>query len=38
MLDEEAVRAVIQWKFTPTLSGGVPVPVLMTVTVQFTLQ
>ena len=38
MLDEEAVRAVIQWKFTPTLLGGVPVPVLMTVSVQFTLQ
>ena len=27
-----------QWEFTPTLLNGVPVPVIMTVTVQFTLQ
>ena len=38
LLDVEALRAVIQWKFTPTLLDGAPVPVLMTVTVQFSLQ
>ena len=27
-----------QWEFTPTLLNGVPVPVIMTVTVNFTLQ
>jgi len=30
--------AVRQWVFTPTLLNGVPVPVIMTVTVNFTLQ
>src|SRR5213083_3042438 len=30
--------AVKQWQFTPTLLNGVPVPVIMTVTVNFTLQ
>jgi TonB family protein len=38
MLDQAALDAVKQWKFTPTLLNGVPVPVLMTVTVNFTLQ
>jgi TonB family protein len=38
MLDEAAVGAVEQWEFTPTLMNGVPVPVIMTVTVNFTLQ
>ena len=38
MLDEAAVDAVRQWEFTPTLVNGVPVPVIMTVTVNFTLQ
>ena len=38
MLDEAALEAVRQWKFTPTLLNGVPVPVIMTVTVNFTLQ
>jgi periplasmic protein TonB len=38
LLDDAAVRAVSQWKFTPTLLNGVPVPVVMTVTVGFTLQ
>ena len=37
MLDEEAVSAVIQWKYTPTAWRGVPVPVLLTVLVDFTL-
>ena len=38
MLDEAAVDAVRQWQFTPTLLNGQPVPVIMTVTVNFTLQ
>lgn len=38
LLDQAAVDAVRQWKFTPTLMNGVPVPVLMTVTVNFSLR
>lgn len=38
LLDEAAIEAVRQWKFTPTLLNGVPVPVMMTMTVNFTLQ
>ena len=38
LLDQAALDAVRQWVFTPTLLNGVPVPVIMTVTVQFTLQ
>jgi len=38
VLDAAALDAVRQWEFTPTLLNGVPVPVIMTVTVQFTLQ
>jgi TonB family protein len=38
LLDEAAVNAVLQWEFTPTLLNGAPVPVVMTVTVNFTLQ
>jgi protein TonB len=37
-LDQAAVDAVRQWEFTPTLLNGVPVPVIMTVTVNFTLR
>ena len=37
LLDEAALEAVRQWQYTPTLLNGVPVPVIMTVTVQFTL-
>ena len=37
LLDQAAVDAVMKWRFTPTLLNGVPVPVLMTVTVTFTL-
>ena len=37
-LDQAALDAVRQWQFTPTLLNGVPVPVIMTVTVNFTLQ
>jgi len=38
MLDDAAVDAVRQWEFTPTLVNGQAVPVMMTVTVNFTLQ
>jgi len=38
LLDAAALDAVKQWQFTPTLLNGVPVPVIMTVTVNFTLQ
>ena len=38
MLDDAAVDAVGQWEFTPTLLNGQPSPVIMTVTVNFTLQ
>ena len=38
LLDAAALDAVSQWQFTPTLLNGVPVPVIMTVTVNFTLQ
>jgi len=37
-LDQAALDAVRQWEFTPTLLNGIPVPVIMTVTVNFTLQ
>ena len=36
-IDQAALDAVRQWEFTPTLLNNVPVPVIMTVTVQFTL-
>ena len=38
LLDQAAVDAVRQWRYTPTLLNGMPVPVIMTVTVNFTLQ
>lgn len=38
MLDQAAVDAVRQWEFTPTRLNGVAVPVVMTVTVNFTLR
>jgi periplasmic protein TonB len=38
LLDSAALDAVRQWEYTPTLLNGVPVPVIMTVTVNFTLQ
>jgi protein TonB len=37
LLKDAAVEAVKQWVYTPTLLNGVPVPVLMTVTVTFNL-
>lgn len=38
LLDQAALDAVLQWEFMPTQLNGRPVPVLMTVTVNFTLQ
>lgn len=38
LLDQAALDAVMQWVFTPTLLNGVPVPVKMTVTVNFQLK
>jgi protein TonB len=37
LLDQAALDAVRQWKFTPTLLNDVAVPVIMTVTVNFEL-
>jgi periplasmic protein TonB len=37
LLDQAAVDAVQQWTFTPALLNGAAVPVVMTVTVNFTL-
>jgi protein TonB len=36
-LRDAAVEAVRQWRYTPTLLDGMPVPVIMTVTVNFTI-
>jgi protein TonB len=38
LLDAAALDAVRQWEFTPTLLNGSPVPVVMTVTVNFALR
>jgi TonB family protein len=38
LLDEAALASVNQWEFTPPLMNGEPVPLVMTVTVNFTLQ
>jgi periplasmic protein TonB len=37
-LDLSALRTVTGWGYTPTLLNGTPVPVIMTMTVQFELQ
>ncbi len=37
LFDQAALDAVRHWRYTPTLLNGVPVPVLMTVTVNFIL-
>lgn len=37
LLDEAAIDAVRQWRFTPTLLNGEPVSILLTVSVRFTL-
>jgi TonB family protein len=36
LLDQAAIDAVKQWEFVPTLLNGVPTPVIMTITVNFT--
>lgn len=38
LLDQAALEAVKQWEFTPTLLNGTPTAILMTVTVNFSLQ
>ena len=38
LLDAAALDAVRQWRYTPTLLNGVPVPVIITVTVNFRLR
>jgi TonB family protein len=38
LLDDAAMDAVRQWEYTPTFLDGVAIPVLMTVTVNFTVQ
>jgi periplasmic protein TonB len=38
LLNQAALDAVKQWRYSPTTLNGVPVPVIMTVTVQFNLQ
>jgi len=38
LLDQSALAAVMQWRFTPTLLNGVAGPVIMTVTVNFSLR
>ncbi len=37
MLDQAALDAVRQWRYSPTLLNGAPVPVIMTTTVNFTM-
>jgi protein TonB len=38
LLDEAALASVNQWEFTPPLMNGEPIPCIMTVTVNFSLQ
>lgn len=38
LLDEAALAAVRQWRYTPTLLSGVPMSVILTVTVNFSLK
>ena len=38
MLDAAAIDAVSQWQFTPTQLNGVPVEVLMTVSINFSVR
>jgi TonB family protein len=38
LLDQAAFDAVLQWEFTPTQVNGNPVSIIMTVTVNFTLE
>ncbi len=38
MLDQPAIDAVRQWRYTPALLNGQPVPVIVTITVRFQLK
>ena len=38
LLDAAAVQAVRQWRYTPTLLNGMPVSVLMTISINFVLE
>jgi protein TonB len=38
LLDRAAIDAVLRWRYTPTRLNGLPVAVLMTVTVTFRLR
>ncbi len=38
MLDQAAIDAVKRWRYTPTKLNGVPVPILLTVTVTFSVR
>ena len=38
LLDAAAIQAVSRWRYTPTTLNNVPVPVLMTITVTFSLR
>jgi len=38
MLDQAAIEAVRQWRYTPTRLNGVAIPIVMSVTVMFTLR
>lgn len=38
LLDQAAIDAVKKWRYTPTKLNGVPVPILLTVTVTFSLR
>ena len=38
LLDQAAIDAVRQWKFTPARLNGEAIPIVMTVTVSFRLQ
>jgi protein TonB len=38
LLDQAALNAVQSWEYTPTMLSGRPIPIIMTVTVQFRLE
>ena len=38
LLDREAERAVQQWRYSPVVLNGIPVPFILTVTLSFSLE
>ena len=38
LLDGAALEAVRRWRYTPTMLNNEPVPILMTITVRFSLR